>query len=90
MRKIIRWVVQWAMDSKIDRPLLASETVRSDSIPSVRIGVMKAMNGRILEVSTYKPNPHGPDWTSEMFIVPEDQTLTQALTTLLILKGLNT
>ena len=90
MRKIIRWVVQWAMDSKIDRPLLASETVRSDSIPSVRIGVMKAMNGRILEVSTYKPNPHGPDWTNEMFIVPEDQTLTQALTTLLILKGLNT
>ena len=90
MRKIIRWVVQWAMDSKIDRPLLASEAVRSDSIPSIRIGVMKAMNGRILEVSTYKPNPHGPDWTSEMFIVPEDQTLTQALTTLLILKGLNT
>jgi Mg/Co/Ni transporter MgtE len=51
---------------------------------------MKAMNGRILEVSTYKPNNHGPDWTNEMFIVPEDQTLTQALTTLLVLKGLNT
>ena len=51
---------------------------------------MKAMNGRILEVSTYKPNNHGPDWTNELFIVPEDQSLTQALTTLLVLKGLNT
>jgi hypothetical protein len=66
------------------------EVVRSDTIPSFRIGVMKAMNGRILEVSTYKHNNHGPDWTNEMFIVPEDQTLTQALTTLLVMKGLNT
>jgi Mg/Co/Ni transporter MgtE len=64
--------------------------MRSDTMPTFRIGVMKAMNGRILEVSTYKPNNHGPDWTTEMFIVPEDQTLTQALTTLLVLKGLNT
>jgi hypothetical protein len=59
-------------------------------MPSFRIGVVKAMNGRILEVSSYTPNKHGPDWTTEMFIVPEDQPLTQALTTLLILKGLNT
>ena len=59
-------------------------------MPTLRIGVMKAMNGCILEISTYKHNPHGPDWTTEMFIVPEDQTLTQALTTLLVMKGLNT
>jgi hypothetical protein len=66
------------------------EPVRSDTTPSFRIGVMKAMNGRILEVSSYTPNKHGPDWTTEMFIVPEDQSLTQALTTLLVMKGLNT
>jgi hypothetical protein len=28
-------------------------------------------------MSTYKHNPHGPDWTSELFIVPEDQTLAE-------------
>lgn len=89
MRKLLNQIIQWALREE-DRPILARETIRSDTIPSFRIGVMKAMNGRILEVSTYKPNNHGPDWTNEMFIVPEDQTLTQALTTLLILKGLNT
>lgn len=90
MRGVIKWIIQWAMDSRTNGPLVASESVRHDSMPTFRVGVMKAMNGRVLEVSTYKPNPHGPDWTTEMFIVPEDQTLTQALTTLLILKGLNT
>jgi hypothetical protein len=94
MRKLINRVIQWALREEDMRGLTPQisrgQDVRSDSIPSFRIGVMKAMNGRILEVSTYKPNNHGPDWTNEMFIVPEDQTLTQALTTLLILKGLNT
>jgi hypothetical protein len=91
MRRLINRVIQWALrENDSPRPTLGLESVRSEVTPSFRIGVMKAMNGRILEVSTYKPNNHGPDWTSEMFIVPEDQTLTQALTTLLILKGLNT
>lgn len=92
MRKLINRIIQWAVRVEDSRKLSSGklEAVRSDSMPSFRIGVMKAMNGRILEVSTYKPNNHGPDWTNEMFIVPEDQTLTEALTTLLILKGLNT
>lgn len=92
MRKLINWVIQWALREEDRRGLSSNklEVLRSESTPSFRIGVMKAMNGRILEVSTYKPNNHGPDWTNEMFIVPEDQTLTEALTTLLVLKGLNT
>ena len=92
MRKLLNQIIQWAVRVEDSRDLSSGklETVRSDSTPSFRIGVMKAMNGRILEVSTYKPNNHGPDWTNEMFIVPEDQTLTEALTTLLVLKGLNT
>lgn len=90
MKSLIRRVVRWAMQNEVAQPVLAEASMRSDSTPTCRIGVVKAMNGRILEVSTYKHNPHGPDWTTEMFIVPEDQTLTQALTTLLTLKGLNT
>jgi hypothetical protein len=92
MRKLLNQIIQWALRAEDLRGLSASkcEPMRSDTMPTFRIGVMKAMNGRILEVSTYKPNNHGPDWTTEMFIVPEDQTLTQALTTLLVLKGLNT
>jgi len=93
MRKLIGKFIRWALRETSgveDRPLSAVSQRTTDSIPTCRIGVMKAMNGRILEVSTYKPNNHGPDWANELFIVPEDQSLTQALTTLLILKGLNT
>lgn len=89
MKSWVSRFIRWALSDTNGRPILADATVRSDSTPTCRIGVIKAMNGRILEVSTYKHNPHGPDWTTEMFIVPEDQTLTQALTTLLTLKGLN-
>jgi hypothetical protein len=93
MRKLIGKFIRWALreTSEVeDRPVSMASQRTTDSIPTCRIGVMKAMNGRILEVSTYKPNNHGPDWANELFIVPEDQSLTQALTTLLVLKGLNT
>lgn len=91
MRKLIKRFIRWALsyhDQEISSPGLA-EVAQSQTVPSLRIGVMKAMNGRLLELSTYKPNPHGPDWTTELFIVPEDQTLGQALTMVLTLKGIN-
>jgi Mg/Co/Ni transporter MgtE len=95
MRKLINRIIQWAIREEDMRGLetmknRAPEVLRSDTMPSLRLGIVKAMNGRILEVSSYTPNKHGPDWTTEMFIVPEDQSLTQALTTLLVMKGLNT
>ena len=92
MRKLLNRVIQWALREEDIRltPIQALASRQSEAIPTLRIGVMKAMNGCILEIATYKPNPHGSDWTTEMFIVPEDQTLTQALTTLLVMKGLNT
>lgn len=86
-------MVRWALregEVHASKPLASVDSMSSNSIPNVRIGILKAMNGRVLEVSTYKPNPHGPDWSSEMFIVPEGQNLSEALTMLLALKGLNT
>lgn len=47
------------------------------------------MNGRLLEVSTYKHNLHGPDWTTELFIIPDDQTLAQSIVTILTLKSID-
>jgi hypothetical protein len=92
MRKLIGKFIRWALretNGKEDHPILASQRT-ADSTPTCRIGVMKAMNGRILEIATFKHNPHGPDWTTELFIVPEDQTLSEAITTVLVTKGLNT
>ena len=93
MRKLLRKFVVWVMgaNNKDDRSVLVSEQdIQERPQASFRLGVIAASNGRILEMSTYKRNPHGPDWTTELFIVPEDQTLSQSITTILTLKGLDT
>lgn len=95
MRKLIKKFITWVMTSdKSERgelqAVLAVDEHVGRSQPKFRLGLIAAANGRILEMSTYKHNPHGPDWTSELFIVPQDQTLSQSITTILTLKGLDT
>ncbi len=92
MRKLIRKLFLWVLnangqDEIASRPI-SIEDSHNASQPAFRLGVIAASNGRILEMSTYKRNPHGPDWTAELFIVPEDQTLAQCITTILTVKGL--
>ena len=90
MRKLLRKFFLWALnanDSVSDRAVPVAEDSRA-SQATFRLGVIAASNGRILEMSTYKRNNHGPDWTSELFIVPEDQTLAECITTILTVKGL--
>jgi hypothetical protein len=91
MRKLLRNFVVWVMgaNERDDRPVLATgQDIQERTQASFRLGVIAASNGRILEMSTYKRNPHGPDWTSELFIVPEDQTLAECISTILTVKGL--
>ncbi len=93
MRKLIRKFITWVMTtgkSGQGEVLVSSDEHVGRAQPKFRLGLIAAANGRILEMSTYKHNPHGPDWTSELFIVPEDQTLSQSITTILTLKGLDT
>lgn len=90
MRKLLKKFMLWVIASdreETSRPIMVEDSTHS-SQPTFRLGVIAASNGRILEMSTYKRNPHGPDWTSELFIVPEDQTLAQCVTTILTVKGL--
>jgi hypothetical protein len=93
MRKLFRNFIRWVMreeEGERSRPLLGLvDNSDHDSRAKFRIGVVLAANGRLLETSTYKHNPNGPDWTNELFIVPDDQTLAQSITTILTLKGLN-
>lgn len=90
MKKLIRKFMLWVMEerSKVTPRGLAVETPQDRPQASFRLGVIAAANGRILEMSTYKHNPHGPDWTSELFIVPDDQTLAECISTILTVKGL--
>jgi hypothetical protein len=59
--------------------------------PQMRIGFIDALNGRILEVSTQIPHPgmsNHYDWKTEMYVVPEDQKLSEAIAVVMLMKGL--
>jgi len=63
-----------------------------NTTPQIRISFIDAMNGRILEVSTQIPHPgvaNHYDWKTEMYVVPEDQKLSEAISTVMLMKGLD-
>lgn len=67
-----------------------SPEIEHNTTPKIRLGVIEAMNGRILEVATATPimgHSHY-DWKTEMYVVPEGQKLSEAIATLMLMKGL--
>lgn len=90
LRKAIRnWLVGDMQDQRDDRPVLATNVLREipEAGAKVRFSLVEAINGRLIEVSTYKPNPHGPDWTTQLYIMREDESVGDAINTLMVLKG---
>jgi hypothetical protein len=65
-----------------------SERATGNGQPSYRVSLVKAMNGRLLEVGVYKPNPRGPDWTYEIYIVGENETVADSIARVLAIKSL--
>jgi hypothetical protein len=56
---------------------------------SVNLRILKAMNGKAIEIRTYKKNPHGHhDQLIQLYIVPEDKKLTDAIAYVLAVKAL--
>ena len=55
-----------------------------DVSPVRRIEVLSAVNGQILQMGTYKSNPHGPDWTYKLYIVDDSQSLPEAIAAALV------
>lgn len=56
--------------------------------PHVRLGRLNVMNGQLLEVSTFKRNPNGPDWTTDYYIIDPEQKLADQIATVMVMKGL--
>lgn len=56
--------------------------------PHCRFGVLQVMNGRVLEVCTYKRNPHGPDWSTTYWILNDEQPLADQLAVVMTMKGM--
>lgn len=69
----------------------ALDSVEHHTAPKMRVGVIEAINGRILEVSTAIPHPMHRghyDWKTEMYVVPQEQKLSEAIAVLMLMKGL--
>lgn len=89
VKKAISSIVKWSLSDDHEAPAIQSTvSVGGNSEPTFRLGVVNAMNGKAIEISTYKRNPNGPDWTSQLFLVPEHQTLAEAITMVLVLKNI--
>ena len=69
--------------------LVASDNGGLDSTPpKMRFCVHSAINGRFLEIATYKYNPNGPDWSSEFYLLGSEDKLNEAIATVMLMKGL--
>ena len=55
--------------------------------PKMRFAIREAINGRFIEISTYKPQHRGSDWVTEYYLVPEEKKISEALTMLMLMKG---
>lgn len=89
---IRRWIRNWLMDDglKVSR----SEAVESPSENGAQISIMTAINGKVLTLRTYQPNRTSngrhvqSDWVTELYLVPDGESLTEALTMLLMMRGI--
>jgi hypothetical protein len=63
---------------------------RPEVDPRTRITMYNAINGKVIEVATYDPKPHSndPDWEHEFYVVPEGESLSAAVSTVMTMKGL--
>jgi hypothetical protein len=86
------WILKWLFGEAANRVQSAGLSYPEDTDrerPHVRIGVMQVMNGKLLEVTTYKRNPHGPDWNTTYWVMNEEQTLAEQISTVMVMKGLD-
>jgi hypothetical protein len=95
---IRRWIRDWLFKHEertlglgSNLPVMAETSAHSQpDAPHTRFGVLNVMNGKVLEVCTFKRNPHGPDWTTTYWILNEEQSLAEQLAVVMAMKGLET
>lgn len=87
IRTLRRWMREVDMGT-VGTALVEQSAGAQPQQPHCRFGVLKVMNGRVLEVCTFKPNPHGPDWTTTYWILNEEQPLAEQLSVVMTMKGL--
>ena len=87
---IRQWIRNWLHS---DDGLKPSRVIETDSSPeqSTQISITSAINGKVLAIRTFQPtkNHHRSDWVTEHYVIKEGESLTDALTMFLIMKGID-
>lgn len=93
MNTIHQMIRRWLMGSqpevsKFERALNSSVDTPPSTTPVRTFSVREAMNGTYITFTRRKYNPHGPDgYRQEMYIVQPDESLIDAISTVLVLTG---
>jgi hypothetical protein len=91
------WIVRWLMRKEIRAreekmayagTLAAPEEAVHKPSPKIRIGTMDVMNGKLLEVASYKQSNHGPDWKTEYYILEEGRPLAEQIAVVMTMRGM--
>jgi len=87
---IKKWIRNWLYSEGVT---LSSRTADVEGSPEqgAQIYISEAINGKVLTIRTYRPNnpQYGNNWTSELYVLKDGESLTEALTMLLTLKGID-
>jgi len=89
------WLAKWLMRDAIaraeklaySRDVSVEEAVAKPQ-PKIRIGTMEVMNGKLLEVASYKQSNHGPDWKTEYYILDESRPLAEQIAVVMTMRGM--
>jgi len=92
-----KWLVKWLMRKELrarEQEVYASNglSIPEEAVakpqPKIRIGTLDVMNGKLLEVASYKRSQHGPDWTTEYYILEEGQPLAEQIAVVMTMRGM--
>jgi len=87
MNWIKRAIWNW-LNSTREEVSIAVPVRTDEATEQFTLSVMNAINGKVIQIRTYQPNPRGSDWKHEYYIVPEGDKLTDAVAILLMAKNL--
>lgn len=90
---IKQWLRNWLLSNDSNPTPISRESdivdrATGNGQPAYRLTMVKAMNGRLLEVGVFKANPHGPDWKFELYVVDPDERVSDAVAKVLAIKAL--
>ena len=90
-KKFAQWSREAWESARQDQPtvglLEAAGQDHPETPPKMRFAIREAINGRFIEISTYKPQHRGSDWITEYYLVPDGKKISEALTMLMLMKG---